>query len=337
MNSDATFLSPLVPMTDLVALGFDALRLEEVERSGHSGATLGRVIRVDRGMATLETTSGPLRVDNVAEPFLVVGDFAAITGGITHRFLRRTELVRRSGYRRDERQVMAANVDVIVVVRALDTQLSVKRLATLVVIAHDSGATPLVVLTKADVVSNPEDFVEEAEAGLPGVQVMAVSMKSGSGLDRLRNRLSGKTVVLLGESGAGKSTLTNVLLGVDQLATTEVRRDGQGRHTTTHRELVSLPGGGAIIDTPGIREAAAIGEGEGVELAFADLTELETTCRFSDCTHRTTPGCALEAAVASGDLDADYVARYLRELDERAAFALRLEHRERLAKRGRRR
>jgi ribosome biogenesis GTPase len=324
-------------MTGLHGLGFDAVRLEEVERSGHGASTLGRVIRVDRGMATLETGHGPLRVDNVAEPFLVVGDFAAIANGITHRFDRRTELVRRSGYRRDERQVMAANVDVIVVVRALDTQLSVKRLATLVVIAHDSGATPLVVLTKADVVDDATGFVEEAMAGLPGVEVMAVSMKSGVGLEQLRDRLAGKTVVLLGESGAGKSTLTNVLLGADHLATTEVRRDGQGRHTTTHRELVTLPGGGAMIDTPGIREAAAIGEGEGVELAFADLTELETTCRFSDCTHQQTPGCALEAAVAAGDLDAEYVDRYLRELDERAAFAERLEQRERLAKRGRRR
>jgi ribosome biogenesis GTPase len=166
---------------------------------------------------------------------------------------------------------------------------------------------------------------------------MSVSAKTGAGLEEIRQRLLGKTVVLLGESGAGKSTLTNVLLGEDHLDTREVRRDGQGRHTTTHRELVALSHGGAIIDTPGIREAAAIGEGEGVELAFADLTELESTCRFSDCTHEATPGCALEAAVSAGEVDAAYVERYLQELDERAAFAQRLEQRERLAKRGRRR
>jgi len=311
-------------MSTLNHLGFDAGRREEATSLGLDVATLGRVIRVDRGMATLETEHGSLRVNNVAEPLLVVGDLAAVANGVVHRFTRRTELVRRSGYRRDERQVMAANVDVIVVVRALDTQLSVKRLATLVVIAHDSGATPLVVLTKSDVVDDVNALLAEARDGLPGVDVVAVSAKSGQGFDDLRTRLSGKTVVLLGESGAGKSTLTNVLLGEDHLATTEVRRDGQGRHTTTHRELVATLDGGAIIDTPGIRAAASIGEGEGVELAFADLTELEATCRFSDCTHRQTPGCALERGVADGVLDADYVDRYLRELDERAAFAERL-------------
>ena len=324
-------------MSDLTSLGFDVDRLREVDAAGRGAATLGRVIRVDRGMATLETVEGPLRVDNVADPFLVVGDFAAISDGATYRFERRTELVRRSGYRRDERQVMAANVDVIVEVRALDTQLSVKRLATLVVIAHDSRAVPLVVLTKSDVATDLDATIAEARDGLPGVEVLSVSATTGEGLETLKARLLGKTVVLLGESGAGKSTLTNVLLGEEHLATTEVRRDGQGRHTTTHRELVTLPHGGAIIDTPGIREAAAIGEGEGVELAFADLTELEATCRFSDCTHRSTPGCALAAGVQSGELDANYVARYLQELDERAAFAERLEQRERLAKRGRRR
>jgi ribosome biogenesis GTPase len=324
-------------VTDLGALGFDADRLREVEEGGLSAAELGRVVRVDRGMATVETSGGSRRIDNVVDPIVVVGDFVALTDGHVHRLHRRTELVRRSGYRRDVRQVMAANVDVIVVVRALDTELRINRLATLVVIAHDSGAEPLVVLTKADVVNDPDAAVREAEHGLPGVSVLAISATTGVGVSQLMERLRGKTVVLLGESGAGKSTLTNVLAGDEHLATTEVRRDGQGRHTTTHRELVMLSGGGAIIDTPGIREAAAIGEGDGVELAFADLIELEASCRFNDCAHRQTPGCAIDAALEAGEVSADYVERYLRELDQRAAFADRLAERERLAKRGRRR
>ena len=324
-------------VSELTRLGFDAVREQEVAALGAVGPTLGRVIRVDRGMATLETEDGSRRIDNIAEPFVVVGDWVAMVDGVVHRLERRTELVRRSGYRRDQRQVMAANVDTIVVVRALDTQLSVKRLATLVVIAHDSGAVPLVVLTKADEASDVQGAVAEARAGLPGVSVMAVSAKTGEGIEAFTRAVHGQTVVLLGESGAGKSTLTNVLLGEEQLATTEVRRDGQGRHTTTHRELVVLPGGGAIIDTPGIREAAAIGEGEGVELAFADLSALEATCRFSDCTHIDTPGCSLEQAVRSGEVDPAYLARYVNELAERATFAARLEQRARMVKRGRRR
>ncbi|MEI6700831.1 MAG: ribosome small subunit-dependent GTPase A [Actinomycetota bacterium] len=323
-------------MSVLQALGLDEIRRQEAASAMTNGAVLGRVVRVDRGMASLETEDGPLRVDNVAEPFLTVGDWALI-GQTTVRLERRTELVRRSGYRRDARQIMAANVDAILVVRALDTEVRVNRLSTLVVIAHESGAVPLVVLTKADESPSVDAACEMVREGLPGVEVMAVSVTSGYGLPELRDWVRNKTVVLLGESGAGKSTLTNWLLGEEHLLTTAVRRDGQGRHTTTHRELVVIPGGGVVIDTPGIREAAAFGEGEGVELAFADLAELAGSCRFSDCSHRHTPGCAIEAAVNDGTVDETRVAQFLEELEGRAWIAERLELRARAAKRGRRR
>ena len=322
-------------MADLDDLLCTTERRAEAAAAGPG--VLGRVIRLDRGMASVETEAGTVRVETTGPSPVVVGDWVVVAGEQLIVLERTTELVRRSGYRRDARQAIAANVDLVLVVRALDTELRLNRLASLLVIAHDSGARPVVVLSKADCARDLDAVLAVAAEGLPGEEILAVSAVTGLHMDWLGDLVRNQTVVVLGESGAGKSTITNVLLGHEHLATSAVRRDGQGRHTPPHRELVTLPGGGVLIDTPGIREAAAVGEGEGIDRTFADLALLATTCRFSDCSHEGTPGCAIAAALEGGEVSPDRVANYLDEVARQAVFDRRLEERARLKGRGRRR
>lgn len=310
--------------TQLLALGYDAERDDEVAQRGLEGL-VGRVVRVDRAIVTIETAATALRIKNLLAAPLIVGDWVVADGEQVVRLTRRTELVRRVGHRRDERQPIAANVDLVLVVRALDTDIRIGRLSALVVIAFDSGATPLVVLSKADRADDAMASCDKVSSSLNGVETIAISTVTGLGMDELRERIAGKTIVLLGESGAGKSTLTNALCGSDVLATSSVRRDGQGRHTTTHRQLVVIPSGGVVIDTPGVREAAAFGDGEGLELAFADVVELVARCRFPDCQHGDTPGCAVTAALEDGRLDGERLSAYLHETGEQAWLERRLD------------
>jgi ribosome biogenesis GTPase len=174
----------------------------------------------------------------------------------------------------------------------------------MLVLARESGAVPVLVLAKMDTASSVDGLLAALDGDLDGVEVVTTSAVTGEGIDRLHEIASGRTIVLLGSSGAGKSTLTNELLGTDRRRTAEVGRTGEGRHTTTSRELLPLPEGGAIIDTPGIRAATLWEDDEEVEAEsrFPDLDELVEECRFSDCTHRDTPGCALDRAVADGQL-----------------------------------
>ncbi len=294
------------PDASLADLGMDAARLAELGAAGLDPATAARVVRMDRGWATLHGAGGTRRVRLRECPPIVVGDWL-VDGpdGDLVRLARRTLLVRRAADR-DEPQEMAANVDVVVVTWALDTRVSSGRLRDMLVLARDSGADPVLALSKVDVGESVDALVAELDGALDGVEVVTTSTVTGEGLDRLRALSSGRTVVLLGSSGAGKSTLTNVLLGADARETAEVGRTGDGRHTTTNRELLVLPGGGAIVDTPGIR-AAALWEDEDddePESLFPDLDDLAEECRFSDCAHRHTPGCALDRAVAAGELTA---------------------------------
>jgi len=311
-------------LATLTALGADEMRLREYQKL-RTPAALGRVIRVDRGVATVQNSEGTYLVPNKLH--LVVGDWVAGNEQGVELLERRTELVRRAGHRGDERQSMAANVDLVLVVRSLDTLLRVNRLTSLVAIAYDSGATPIVVLSKADAVNNAEELCKEVSLGLNGVETVALSVKNGIGIEELRRRIVGCTVVLLGESGAGKSSLTNVLCGEDRMNTGEVRRDGEGRHTTTHRELVIIPSGGVIIDTPGIREAALYGEREGLNEAFRDVVEVILQCRFSDCAHGDTPGCAISKAINAGELPQSRVDAYLEEVRVQEWLERRVEQR----------
>ena len=187
---------------------------------------------------------------------------------------RRSLLERRMPDDSTSSPVVAANVDIVVVANALDHAFSARRLERFLLVAWESGATPLVVLTKADAHPDVAHALAEAEAAALGAPVLALSVRTGQGIDELRARLAGSTAVLVGRSGAGKSTLVNVLAGEDVAATGEVRRDGKGRHTTTHRELHVLAGGGVLIDTPGLRAVFPHDAGAAAERAFGDVEEL---------------------------------------------------------------
>ena len=322
----------------LAAIGFDRARVEETVAAGYAPGLVARVVRIDRGWATLQGTRRTRRVALRECPQIVVGDWLVPDGqGVLQRLERHSLLVRRSVSGRDEAQPMAANVDVVVVTWALDTRVGSSRLTDMLALARDSGAVPVLVLSKVDTSDSGEALLDELGDGLAGVEVVTTSTVTGEGLDRLAGLTAGSTVVLLGASGAGKSTLTNILLGVDAQETGDVGRTGEGRHTTTRRELLPLPGGGAIIDTPGIRAATTWDDPDEEEppSPFPDLDELAEECRFSDCAHDGTPGCALDRAVADGTLTRRRLAEYLdylaghTALVEARATADRLGRRER--------
>ena len=255
--------------------------------------------------------------DDPADARPTVGDWVALStsgdgAGVIRAVLRRrTAFVRRAPGRAERPQVVAANVDIVGVVAPLSAPLNARWLERFVAVAWDSGATPLVVLTKVDLCDDPARALADARVSAPGVDVVAVSALAGTGLDALSAQLPPRrTLVLLGASGAGKSTLVNALVGGARMATGAVRADGKGRHTTSHRELVPLANGALLVDTPGMRELGLWGTDGGVETTFADVEALGTSCRFADCAHGREPGCAVRAAVEAGALDAERLAAW---------------------------
>ncbi len=315
-------------MTDLTAalarLGWDERRTTELAELGHDLSAAARVVRVDRGHATLRAAAGDLRVvtDGLE---LAVGDWLVIDGdgGVATMLERRSLLERRMPDDSTSSPIVAANVDIVVVANALDHAFSARRLERFLLVSWESGATPLVVLTKADACDDLAQAVAEAELAALGAPVLALSVRSGQGIDELRERLVGSTAVLIGRSGAGKSTLVNALAGADLAATAEVRRDGKGRHTTTHRELHVLPGAGVLIDTPGLRAVFPHDPGAAAESAFGDVEELAAACRFGDCGHAGEPGCAVAAAVTAGELTRERFEAWQRAERDRIAFERR--------------
>lgn len=218
---------------------------------------------------------------------------------------RRTAVVRDGADRTSQSQVLAANVEVVLVVEHLDPDPSPGRLERLLTLAWRSGATPVVALTKADLVPDPEGMADEVRRVAIGADVHVVSVTAGTGLEPLRALLGpGRTLVVVGPSGAGKSTLVNALAGAEVMVTGDRRADGRGRHTTVHRELVPLAGGASLIDTPGLRGVGLVADAESLGTTFADVAELAAGCRFADCGHATEPGCAVLAAVEDGTLPA---------------------------------
>ncbi|MFG3549505.1 ribosome small subunit-dependent GTPase A [Streptomyces sp. NPDC047725] len=295
------------------------------------GLLPGRVVRVDRGQCDVVTADGVLRADTAFvtphDPLRVVctGDWVAVEPDGTPRYVRtclprRTAFVRSTSSKRSEGQILAANVDHAVVAVSLAADLELARIERFLALAWESGAQPVVVLTKADLVPDPvtlSHLVQDVETTAPGVPVLSVSAAHGEGLDVLGAVVSGGTAVLLGQSGAGKSTLANALLGEDVMdvrATRDV--DGKGRHTTTTRNLLALPGGGVLIDTPGLRGVGLWDAGDGVGQVFAEIEELARDCRFHDCAHESEPGCAVLAAIDGGELPARRLESYRKLLRE---------------------
>ncbi|MBO3101955.1 ribosome small subunit-dependent GTPase A [Cellulomonas sp. zg-ZUI168] len=234
-----------------------------------------------------------------------VGDWLRLdeTGALTSLVPRTTALVRDTAGATSRVQALAANIDVVLVVEHLEPEPDLGRIERLLTLAWRSGATPVVVLTKADLVPDPEGMTAEVVAVALAVDVHAVSVPTGQGIDALRALLvPGATLVVVGPSGAGKSTLVNALAGREVMEIGERRADGRGRHTTTHRELVPLAGGVMLIDTPGIRGVGVVADVDALDTTFADVAALADACRFADCHHTGEPGCAIRAALDSGEL-----------------------------------
>ena len=307
---------------ELAALGWDdgwAAALAEV---GDPVLRPARVSRVDRGLCTVMTGMAVVRVAAERGVEVAVGDWVAVGPGPTAEdrpriagVLPRRCVFRRAADGRSAGQVVAANIDTVLLFDAIGGSLSLRHLERYLALAWQSGATPVVLITKSD--AAPAAALSEAvtavEAVADGVSVVVVSATTGEGLAGLAPYLvPGRTVALLGLSGAGKSTLVNLLAGAEVLATGAVRRDGKGRHTTTHRQLVLLPGGGLLIDTPGMRALSVVGAGDGVEQAFHDVEVLAQGCQYADCAHAGEQGCALTAALSDGRLTRRRLESWLR-------------------------
>jgi ribosome biogenesis GTPase len=267
-----------------------------------------------------------------------VGDWVALEphqteGSATiHGVLpRKSKFCRKVAWVRTEEQVLAANIDFAFLVSGLDRDFNVRRLERYLTLTWESGAKPVVVLNKSDVCENLEECIEEAESVALGVPVHAVSALAGSGLEPLRTYTAcGSTVALLGSSGVGKSSIINSLIGEDLLKVGALRKgDGKGRHVTTTRELVLIPDGGSIIDTPGMRELQLWADERSLEGSFEDIEDLAAECRFRDCQHQTEPGCAVTAAIEGGTLDATRYRSYVKLRKELRILAVRKDQRAR--------
>jgi ribosome biogenesis GTPase len=243
---------------------------------------------------------------------------------------RRSAFMRKHAGRSSTEQVLAANVDMAFLLAGLDDDFSLRRLERYLATAWESGAEPVVVLTKTDVCDDVPTAVLSVESVAIAVPIFPLSNVTGEGLDALAERLEpGRTSVLLGSSGVGKSTLLNTLAGDELMATRELAADGTGRHTTTHRELVRLPNGALVIDTPGLRLPRLWEQAAGLHSVFADIDSLAARCRFRDCSHRGEPGCAVAEAVADGRLDPDRLAGMEKLAREEAWLASRRDERAR--------
>jgi ribosome biogenesis GTPase len=307
----------------------------------HRGGFLVRGERDER----LAQARGKLRDLELWGSMPAVGDWVAVcdapggTAAIEAVLPRSSKVSRKTPWLKAEEHVLVANVDKVLIVSGLDGDFNPRRLERYLTAAWDSGADPVLVLTKLDVCDEPGKLLE-AEAVAIGVAVVAVSNVTGEGVDEVRELLRPRrTFVLLGSSGAGKSTLVNRLAGRRLMPTGDLRRDGRGRHTTRHRQLLVLPSGALLVDTPGLRELQ-IWEGD-VDSAFADIAEIAAQCRFNDCAHDTEPGCAVQEALATGVLDPDRYASYLklqrelRAIERRSSARLRREEKQRWRARAR--
>lgn len=292
----------------------------------------GYVLLTERGAVT-GTLSGRLRQKALqASDLPTVGDWvatrrAADRHGVIVAVLPRRSLLARADIRKAGAQPIAANLDSVFIAMAVNRDFNLRRLERYLALVHQSGAQPLVLLTKADLATTPADMVEQARTVALDAPVLSVSVQAGTGLEQLSNYLNeGQTTAIVGSSGVGKSTLANALLGEDRLATSTVRAgDDRGRHKTSHRELCQLPGGAWLIDTPGLREVGLWDASPGLSQTFEDVENLARRCRFHDCQHRSEPGCGVLAGLSSGQLTPERYASYLK-LQAELAYAQRREN-----------
>jgi len=332
----------------LEELGWDADWASSFEQLQEDNSTAGRVAAQHRGAYVVWAANAELRAraagrlfyaHEVGAPIPAVGDWVGVqrngdAATITSILPRRSAFLRKRAGFGSEEQVLAANVDTAFLLAGLDDDFSLRRLERYITTAWDSGAAPVVVLTKADLCADVGEAVLSVETVAIGVPVVPLSNVTGEGLDGLVPHLApGRTVVLLGSSGVGKSTLLNRLVGTELMRTAEIAADGTGRHTTTHRELVRLPDGALVIDTPGLRELQ-FWEGD-VSAAFDDIETLAAECRFRDCAHAREPGCAVLAAVDNGRLELGRLRSWRKFQRELEAIAARTDRRLRLARKKR--
>lgn len=328
---------------NLTTLGFSPFFEQQLSALQTEGKVVGRVslehkhsyhVVTEQG-EWLATVSGAFAFSAFSRTdYPAVGDFVLVEkmpgeerAVIHHLFERQSKFVRKMAGREVDEQIVAANVDIVMLVMSLNADFNVRRLERYIVAAWDSGATPVVVLTKADLCEDVESFVREVESVAFGVGIFVVSSVSGDGLDALRSLLvNGKTAALLGSSGAGKSTLTNALLNTSHMVVSDIREDdAKGRHTTTHRELVVLPSGACLIDTPGMRELQLWDQSDSLGASFADIEELAANCRFRDCTHKGEPGCAVDGFVDSARLASYFkLQRELKYMEQKTDTAAKL-------------
>ena len=330
--------APSLHAHPLTRYGWDAGLAAEFAPYAAQGLLPGRVVRVDRGRCDLVTQDGAVQADTAfvtpRDPMRIVctGDWAAVDPHGDPRFVRtllqrRTAIVRSTSSKRSEAQVLAANVDHIVICVTLAVVPDLERVERLLALAlagsgRSRPAEPLILLTKADLAIDADQIREDVESVAPGVEVLVVSAPTGLGMDALAARLTG-TGVLVGQSGAGKSTIANTLLGSPVMDVRRTRVDGKGRHTSTSRDLHPLPGGGVLIDTPGLRGVGLYDAADGVRQVFAEIEALAEGCRFADCRHLHEPDCAVQQALADGRLTARRLESHRKLVRENAWIASR--------------
>lgn len=313
-----------VGLTENIKNDFHALKQSE-------DMIIGRVALEHKHMYRVWTEHGDLLCEvsgkfsfdaQCREDYPAVGDWVILKarveegkGTIYSVLPRFSKFSRKAAGRTSEEQIVAANVDTVFLVNSLNEDLNLRRIERYLLLTWESGANPVIVLSKADLCENIDEKLAEVESiAFGGVPVIPISSETKNGLEQLEAYLQpGKTIALLGSSGVGKSTLTNRLLGDEKQLVQEIRiEDGKGRHTTTHRELIQLPNGSVLIDTPGMRELQLWESSDGLSETFSDIDELADTCRFRDCRHKDEPGCAVLRAIDEGTLASDRLVSYIK-------------------------